>query len=216
MSQFESVRSGALRAGVLVVMLVAAQVHAGVIYHVGESCTNNNAGDVAIGFAQLSVEVSDAGGGLVDFKFVNAGPLASSITDLYWDDGSLLGISSVVSGPGTNFSQGASPGNLPGGNNCSPPFVASAGFSADSNPPTQPNGVNPGEFVTVRFSLIGGQTYADVISELDSGAVRIGIHVQGFASGGSEGFVFVPGLAPTPGAAGLFALAGLLAFRRRR
>ena len=33
--------------------------------------TGNNATDAAIGEAQLSVDVTDAGGGLVDFKFNN-------------------------------------------------------------------------------------------------------------------------------------------------
>ncbi|MDX9911960.1 MAG: hypothetical protein RBS39_09025 [Phycisphaerales bacterium] len=188
--------------------------NAGVTYGFLENCTNNNAGDVAIGFAQLTLEISDAGLGFVDFTFTNSGPAASSITDLYWDDGTLLGLASITSGPGTSFSQGATPPNLPGGNNCSPPFVATAGFTADSNPPAQPNGVNPGEFVTVRFSLINGQTYADTIAAMVSGELRVGVHVQGFASGGSEAFVAT--LVPAPGALALLGASGLLAGRRRR
>ena len=88
-----------------------------------------------------------------------------------------------------------------------------AGFLADSDPPAQPNGVNPGEFLTIIFNLINGQTFADVINELDTAdELRIGIHVQGFANGGSESFVNVP----APGALGVSALAGLVALRRRR
>ena len=58
-----------------------------------------------------------------------------------------------------------------------------------------------------------GGTYADVLSELASGALRIGIHVQGFASTGSESLINTP----EPGTALLLALGlgGLAAGRRR-
>ncbi len=219
MSISQTSRWRARSAAAILIAFGAVEARAGVIsitYGVCESCTNNNAGDVVIGMDQLFVEVIDAGAGIVDFKFTNAGPLASSITDLYWDDGSLLGIASVVSGPGTDFSQGASPGNLPGGNDCDPAFVTTAGFSADSEPPAQPNGVNPGEYVTIRFNLIGGGTFADVIDEISGGTLRIGIHVQGFSSGGSEGFVFCPDPVPAPAAFGLLGILGVAALRRRR
>jgi hypothetical protein len=146
--------------------------------------------DGAIGEAQLFVElIDDLGTGQVDFIFSNNGPLASSITDVYFDDGSLLGITDVIDSAGVDFEQSATPPDLPGGNNLVPPFVATTGFSADSKPPTQPNGVNPLEFLTIRFNLAGSGTPADIIDELASGALRIGIHVQGYASGGSESFV---------------------------
>ncbi len=212
-------RGVALPVASLVLAFGAAEARAGmfsITYGVCESCTNNDAGDVAIGMAQLFVEVIDSSPGFVDFKFTNVGPLASSIADIYFDDGSLLGISTIINGPGTSFSQGASPGNLPGGNNCDPAFVTTAGFSADSDPPVQPNGVNPGEMVTIRFSLVGGQTFADVIDEISGGTLRIGIHVQGFSSGGSEGFVFCPDPVPAPAAFGMLGILGVAALRRRR
>jgi hypothetical protein len=150
---------------------------------------NNNAGDVAIGEAQLYVEVVDIGGGQVEFKFTNTGPEASSITDIYFDDGSLLGIAQVINGSGVDFTQGANPPNLPCDQNVVPPFETTAGFLADSDPPVQPNGVNPGEWVSIIFNLQSGKTFADVVSELNTEELRIGIHVQGFASGGSESFI---------------------------
>lgn len=198
--------------GGAVSLLTLASTASANVYAFTESCTNNVAGDVAIGLAQLSVEVTNPGSGFIDFTFRNTGPAASSITDLYWDDGALLGIALIIPGPGTSFSTNAAPPNLPGGETLSPPFVATAGFTADSNPPAQPNGVNPGEFVTVRFSLIGGFSYADAINQLNDGTVRIGVHVQGFATGNSESFVIVP----TPGALAIGVLGSLVAFRRRR
>src|SRR5262245_4244183 len=90
--------------------------------------TNSNAGDCAIGAAQTSVEVSAAAGGQALFTFHNEGPAASSIADVYFDDGALLAIAFIVNGPGVSFSQGASPPDLPGGTLISPPFVVTAGF----------------------------------------------------------------------------------------
>jgi hypothetical protein len=117
--------------------------------------TPNASAECLIGASQLRVEATDNGDGRARFVFTNTGPAASSITDVYFDDGTLLGISQVINGgPGVDFSQGASPGNLPGGNALSPAFETTAGFSADSNPPVQPNGVNPGESLTILFFLM--------------------------------------------------------------
>jgi hypothetical protein len=91
-----------------------------------------------------------------------------------------------------SFSQGASPPDLPGGEDCVPDFDVTAGFSADSDPPAQPNGVNPTEWLDITFDLQSGQTFDDVVAQLNSGALRIGIHVQGFANGGSESFINDP------------------------
>ena len=98
---------------------------------------------------------------------------------------------------GVDFSPGASPGNLPSGNTVDPAFETTKDFLADSDPPVSHNGVNPGESLGIIFDLAGvvdGDetyygTYSDVINELNNGDLRIGIHVQGFSSGGSEAFV---------------------------
>lgn len=170
--------------------------------------TSNNAGAVADGVANLSVEVIDLGFNIpansnqVQFKFTNNS--SSSLADVYFDDGSLLGIAAITdSGAGVSFSQGASPPNLPSGNNASPPFVTTVGFLADSDPPVSPNGVSSGEWLAITFNLKAGQTYADTIAALTlpngggGGDLRIGLHVQSFASGGgSESFINNP--APVP------------------
>lgn len=186
----------------------------------GFGCISDNlAGDCAIGEAQLTVNVTDPGGGSVLFTFANSGPADSSITDVYFDDGSLLALAIVINdllAPGiVDFSQDASPSNLPAANNITPAFVTTSGFNADSNPPTQPNGVNPGESLGIQFTLQGGQTYADLLTELADGTLRIGIHVQGYATGGSESLVNNP--VPEPGTFGLFGVGlGALALARLR
>lgn len=88
-----------------------------------------------------------------------------------------------------------------------------AGFLADADVPPPAKGVGPGETLGVAFSLQGGQSYADVLTELGDGSLRIGIHVQAFASGGSESFV---NAVPEPSPAVLLLVTGALAGTRRR
>lgn len=156
--------------------------------------TNNNAANCVAGQAQLFMDVRNTlNPNQVLFEFRNVGPAASSIADIYFDDGSLLGISQIFNMSGVSFSVGASPGNLPGANGASPAFATTAGFSADSDAPVSSNGVNPGEKVGILFNLISGQTYTNVVNALGiaggTNGLRVGIHTQSFSNGGSESFV---------------------------
>lgn len=75
--------------------------------------SNTSTANTNVGKSSLLVEVIDMGS-QVAFKFTNTS--ASSLTDVYFDDGTLLGIVGIVdSGAGVDFSQGASPPNLPSG-----------------------------------------------------------------------------------------------------
>lgn len=186
-----------------------------------ECITDNLPGDAMIGEQQLSVEIHDLGVDGVLFEFLNVGSDACSITDVYWDDGSLLDIAGLIDaddGTGghtdVDFSELAAPPDLPGGNDASPPFTVTSGFSADSDPPPSHNGVNPAEWLGVRFSLQAGKDYQDVLDDLESGALRIGMHVQDYDSGGSESFVSTP--LPEPASMGLLLVGGLGLLRRRR
>jgi len=210
-----------------------------------ECITNTVSSNAATGEKQLRVDVLDLGWDddaeaiRVGFLFTNIGSSPSSICDVYFDDGTLLGIAEVLPSEGVSFSQPASPSNLPSGNNAVPPFVATQSFSVDSDPPTQPNGVNPGESLQIDFTLIDDAYMGDVETDLTPPdppdpyhkLLRIGLHVQGFSgplSEDSESFVSLPpGVKPTAapapasvvlGAAGLAAVAGLgfLARQRRR
>jgi len=156
------------------------------------SITNNDPVSSAIGEAQLSGTVVDVGGNAV-FTFSNSGPEASSIAQIYFDNGSpsltLASISGITNGPGVNFVEGASPGNLPGANNITPGFNTSFSLLASATAPASVNGVNPGEWVSILFNYVSGSTFADVVGDLNSGALRVGMHVIGFDNGRSEAFV---------------------------
>lgn len=162
------------------------------------SITNNSAIDAAIGESQLRMEVTDASNGQVQFYFTNVGSNASSITDIYFQDEVplLLYADALISQTsGVIFSPGASPPNVPGWQDAD--FVVAQNGSYDSDSPTQPNGVNPGEWLQIVFSLAPSYEFYDVISALDNESFRVGLHVQGFEGEGSEGFVNTP--VPEPG-----------------
>lgn len=164
------------------------------------------------------MDVTDSGSDQVLFTFTNTGPENSSICDVYFDDGSLFGIASIDNiSPGVLFSRPATPENLPGGNEIDPAFVTTADFYADSDSPTQPNGVNPGEYVAILFDLQTGQTSDNVLAQLGTGALRIGIHVQGYDSGENEGFVNNDTPVPIPASVLLLGsgLIGLAGFKRK-
>ena len=168
-----------------------------------DNITNNDAGDAAIGEAQLWVDVADAGVNTVTglhqalFTFGNTGADDSSITDVYFQDGALLDIARLIDvddgvggDPGVDFTQGASPPNLPGGVPFG--FYTTGGFSADSDAGrggVAAHGVNPDETLGILFDLFAGLNWNDVIDDLESHDLRIGIHVQAFDSEGSESFI---------------------------
>lgn len=169
---------------------------------------------------QLFLDVTENGYTQVDFKFTNIVGIASSVTDVYFDDGSLLGIASITdSGEDVAFSQNASPGNLPGGQDLDPPFEATEGFTADSDPPVSHNGVDSStEWVTITFDLIEGKTFQDTIDAIADESLRVGIHVQAIGDNeGSDSYLGNNTPVPEPTTAFLMVLGlGIVARRKRR
>lgn len=192
--------------------------------------TNNGSTGIA---AQLGLEVTSIAGG-ANFLFTNAGPNASSICDIYFqDNGSLFGplLASNLTGTpivykngnavsGVSFSPDANPGNLPSGNLATPPFNATTTtvLSADSDSPVEKMGINPGEYLNLALLFTGGHTFSELLDAIDNGGFRIGLHVQGIGPY-SESFVNdePPPAVPEPGTILLLSIgAGCLVASRVR
>jgi hypothetical protein len=199
-------RSLRLMGCALVTLMALATVSRAELHTYGFERITSNAGVNIEG--QLFVDVTNQLNGnpleadQALFVFRNAGPVESSIAAVYFDDGSLLHIAQVLnpSDQEVLFRQytdldPVSPPNLPGGDTISPAFVADVAFSADADKPAPKWGVNPGENVGILFDL--GGTFDDVIGELNTAALRIGMHVIniGGNDGDSDSFV-----TPLPGA----------------
>jgi hypothetical protein len=179
---------------VLVATYLFAVGYAYAVPYTFTNITNNSSIDAATGETQLLMDVTEVGS-QVQFMFTNTGPNASSITDIYFQDPTpILLFQSLTQSSGVDFSQGANPPILPGGNVIS--FTTT--HSYDSDPPAQPNGVNPGEWLALLFNVADTYSFNDVIAQLNDETLRVGLHVQGFEGGGSESFVDNPNNNPVP------------------
>ncbi len=137
----------------------------------------------------LDVAVSEESG-LARFDFSNQSTINAVISAVYFEQGTLDSLESLIEGPGTSFSWPAHPGGLQSGQTLDPPF--STWFSADADPPPTANGIDPGETLTVRFNLPQQGTFAGIINQLDSGYLRVGVHVIALPDGSSEAAVTTP------------------------
>jgi hypothetical protein len=150
---------------------------------------------------------------LFNFRnFQNGGTVQSSITGVYFDDGTLLHIADVLETSGSsplNFTQGGPPSDLPSGNTVG--FTTTASFLATSdNKPggNITNGVNEaGDILGILFSLQDEYTAADVLTALETGELRVGLHVQSIpdGAGGTTSDSFVTPL-PASILLGIFAV----------
>jgi len=151
-------------------------------------CIGANSGtNCGIGEAQLDLTVSEGANGTVNFLFTNTGSQASSITDIYFDwkaPALALTEGALTQSAGVSFAWGATPTNLPAGNM----IAFSSDLGLDSNVPTQPSGVNPGEWLNIAFA----GSFNELVEGLHSNDLLVGMHVQGCSNGGSESFVSVP------------------------
>ncbi len=165
--------------------------------------------------AQFGLSITDPSSTQVAFTFTNNVGIASSISEIYFDSAQVFLGAAALTQTGTNFAAGgANPGNLPGGNNLSPAFNAVSIYSADATGNPSNGNDQASDSLVMTFTLAQGQTYNSIISAINSGAMRIGIHVRAIGSNGqSDAFV---NIVPTPAAASVLGMAGIVATRRRR
>jgi len=160
----------------------------------------------------IAVELLDQGGS-ADLVFRNRSSISSVVTDFYIENTS---VSSQLGTPAF----GAVTGNVLFNMNATPPLPAPGGlgapwggnfFSAEADNPQPFNGIGAGESLTLNVPL-GGVAYQDLVAALrDPQQLRIVTKVQSLPNGAS-----VWQVTPSPSAAALLALGGLVAARRRR
>ena len=178
-----------------------------------ERITNNAPNDIAI---QLSAIVTSVDANHVKFEFHNTAIIQSSIAEIYFDDGGpdapiLLDSFTEILNHNTLFESNAIPANLPAWHTLTPVF--SADFAAQAQIPSPQNGVNEStDHVGLVFKLILPNTFDEIITALENGPLRIGLHVQSIGlESQSDSFVSVP----EPATIALLSLGALSLVRRK-
>jgi len=144
-------------------------------------------------------------------EFYNDSPIASSVGGLYFEKGPLDTVVALELGDGTFFEEGGNPARLPGGRSITPPFETA--YVVRALPPTFQNGIGPAEQLTLIFDLAPNTTFDDLITQLHSGELRIGIHVIGLPDGSSLSAI---NNTPEPAAVMILGMGCLLLIGMRR
>jgi hypothetical protein len=181
------------------------------------------------GASSIQMNVDSGGAGQVTFTFTNQALTGYSVTDIYFDAGSILGFSGgAKSDVGASFDQFALPAELPNADDYG--FKTSPGLSFDSAPENRiDSGLSLGQSMSVTFDLNSGGGLDEVVDAIDSGDLRVGIYVQGMHKGEVTGNSYLnasspdgppadqPAHAPLPGAYVLGAIGlGCVGYFRRR
>ena len=163
---------------------------------------------------QLSLDVNQIGNS-VDFKFINAsGGVNVFVGNIFFDflNANLFTDLDQTNSLGTVSYTGITPSNknFPEGNGINFSTNASGDVNRGAG-----NGINIGENLVLTALLSPG---ADINSLMQAGGLRIGLHVQGYRSGGSDSYVTTPNAVPLPAAGWLFgsALLGFIGLSRRQ
>ena len=165
-----------------------------------------------------------ADSGWVGFTFELTGP--GSITEIYFDDGTLLSICNIIDGPsGVEFTDTKiNPKNLPGGNLLDPEFKATQGLLVQAAKDTS-TGLSEGETLSLEYSLQNGLGYQDVLNAIylgisdpaAAGSLRAGVHVRSLGLNGKDSDSFVITIVHAPGSVLLGSIGiGFVGWLRRR
>jgi hypothetical protein len=184
-----------------------------------ERITSNSSIDAS---SQLSVVASDEGTeALFSFSVLSGAQSGASISEIYFSDtlGLFTPLPLIRTEQGVSFVAGsASPPNLPGGNNATPPFQVTDFLLADATGRNS-NAIQIGDLLVLGLVYSQGSDFADLQNALQRGEFRIGLHVRALEGGESDSFVSTAAPIPLPAAGWLLltAVGGLgFAARRRR
>ncbi|HPS54719.1 MAG TPA: hypothetical protein PLP05_03895 [Sedimentisphaerales bacterium] len=185
----------------ILVFLFSSIVCANFTYNF-ECITNNSAYNAGCGVSTLGINISDAGNSQAVLTFLNSGSGNSGvIEEIFFEDISgLMSFSKFEAfEKGVKFVFNSKKMNLPGGDEPEVDFTESYGFYASK--PSPKNGLGLGETLSIVFKC---GDFEDIISGIENGELRIGLHVISFGDGGSESFVNkTPPAVPVPGAIAL-------------
>lgn len=199
------VRTGTLLVSLLPLALLCPSLASAVSLGTFGCITNNNAGDCSIGTSQLSGEVV-ANGADALLTIQMTGTDSAVVEQLFIESTTASGLSFVVStGLGqVAFGAGAAGGNLPGGNQPGVNFTSAWNSSADNPKPNWGIGWHSQD----EFSPQAGQFRIEHSGSFEDfvAGLRVGVHVIGYTSGGSESFTSE---VPEPGS-GLAFVSGFL------
>jgi hypothetical protein len=158
--------------------------------------TSNDVGDCSIGEAALSMTIVESGGeALLTVTMTGSDPAVVEQVFIESEFVSAISFAGSVGAGVVGFSSGVTGGNLPGGNPLD--FTEAVNTSAFSQAPLWGIGAHPQDQVSGQSGTFllsySGATFEELVAEL-----RIGVHMIGYASGGSESFVSVPLPLPIP------------------
>jgi hypothetical protein len=201
-------------------LLCAASVQATPVTFAFDRITANCPANIE---GQLFVDVTATQSG-VNFNFRNAGPTLSTISEIYFYDGALLGIYSIDDSlPNVDFENlgaNVTPNNLP---DYKPDkLVLKLLAATEAVTPEPANGVKPGEWVSVGFTLKSGKTYQNLLDDMAAGEVSIGIHVKAINCAVNSSQVetlsdsFISTAIPEPMTLAILGLGGLMLTRRQK
>jgi hypothetical protein len=194
--------------------------------------TNNAALIPAGQLYAVVTDLSDINGPKVQFEFFNQadpGGLASTVTDIFVDNSSVLAsLYAVIDIDTVDFdvdfkAVNAGPPTMPGANLAVPAFVGDPTLGAEAvhGGAGGANGIAAGidenhDSVQLRYTLTSGKVFADVVNDLTNGSLRFGLHIQAIGGVTSDGYVsqYTPVPEPTTALVGFLLVACML--RRRR
>ncbi len=201
---------------ILLVAITANNAHA-MMY--GFDCfTNNNATNCNGTDSIFSVSVAESDPGEVTFTISHSDSLqpfdTGEITEIYFDGATTeLGMF-ISSNPMWNTAMVAPP-ELPSQNTANPAFVTDFQLDSDFTGQTPDQPIGPGEDLNIVFAL--NDTLANLLLAIDSGDLRIGLHVRSIQIGTNDSSESFVSTVPVPAAVWMLGsgILVMMGFRKR-